>query len=144
MIKNIRALSVLALMLIPLATLPTACCVGGDGDPEMEFGQTYEGEMAYLELDFWNLYVAGPGTVTIDMDVQPGLKGLIVLYPPGYLITVPAPTFAEAPMGADVTLTTYISEPGWCDITLQYIDYDEDIIDRSSEYPYTIRPMFAA
>ncbi len=137
-------LSVLTLMLISLTTLPTACCAGGDGDPEMEFGKTYEGGMIYLELNFWNLYVAEPGTVTIDMGVQPGLKGLVVLYPPGYLITVPAPIFAEAPMGDDVTLTTYISEPGWCDITLQYIDFDEDIIERSSEYPYTIRAAFAA
>lgn len=143
--KNVRTLSILALMLISLATLPTAYCKGGDGDPVMEFGRTYEGWMIPQEEgDYWNLYVVEPGTVTIDMDVQPGIQGEIMLWGPGYPFTDPFPREAHAPYGADVTLTTYISEPGWCDITLEYLNYDPDIIEQGSEYLYTIKATFSA
>lgn len=141
---NFLDLSILALMLISLATLPTAYCKGGDGDPEMEFGRTYEGWMIPQDAyDFWNLYVAEPGTVTIDMGVQPGLEGLILLHGPGFPLTDPFPREAHGPYGADVTLTTYISDPGWCDITFEYLNYDPDIIDPASEYLYTIRATFS-
>jgi|GEM_PF-1798265 hypothetical protein len=142
--KYIRALSITALMLISLATLPAAYCKGGDGDPEMEFGRTYEGWMFPMdERNFWNLYVAEPGTVTIEMDVQPGIQGSIYLFGPGFPSTDPFPREAYGSYGDDVILTTYISEPGWCDITLEYLNIDYDIIDRESQYLYTIKATFS-
>ena len=142
--KNFLALPILALILISLTTFPTAYCVGGDGDPEMEFGRTYEGWMVPQDRgDFWNLYAAEPGTVTIEMDIPPGIQGEITLYGPEYPFTDPFPKEAHGSYGEDLTLTTYISEPGWCDITLQYLNYDSEIIEQGYEYMYTIKASFS-
>jgi len=130
------------LVLVLLATITNVYCTGGDGDPEMLFGQTYEGFMAPLgEHDYWNLYVSEPGTVEIIMEVEPGLQGEILLFDPDYPNSFPHE--AHAPIGSQVNFSTHISSPGWCDITVEYLNYDLDVIDDpNAEYRYVITPTF--
>jgi hypothetical protein len=140
MISINQILTIVAL--ISVLTLPSAYGKGGDGDPEMQFGQSYEGYLVpQKEHDCWNLYVAQSGTVQIIMEVEPGIQGEILLFDPNYPNSFP--NEAHAPMGNPVTLTTYISEPGWCDITVEYLNYDLEVIDDpNSKYRYTISPYF--
>ena len=126
--------------LISVLTLPSAYGKGGDGDPEMQFGQSYEGYLVpQEENDCWNLYVAQPETIQIILEVEQGIQGEILLFDPNYPNSVP--NEAHAPIGDPVTLTMYISEPGWCDITVEFLNFDPEVIDDpNSKCRYTITP----